>query len=181
MASGPAGVSVRRVSLCSRSDREICRYEREVHLCRGCDLLTDDSSKFAEAIATARRADIVLAAMGEDFNWSGEAACRTDLKLPGAQQALLKELKKTGKPLGLILVNGRPLDLSWEDQHVDGILEAWYLGTMAGHGMADVISGDYNPSARDDVFPSYGRSIASVLQSETDRPPGSSGSSGYGL
>ena len=89
----------------------------------GCDLLTDDSSKFAEAIATARRADIVLAAMGEDFNWSGEAACRTDLKLPGAQQALLKELKKTGKPLGLILVNGRPLDLSWEDQHVDGILE----------------------------------------------------------
>lgn len=60
----------------------------------GCDLLTDDSSKFAEAIATARRADIVLAAMGEDFNWSGEAACRTDLKLPGAQQALLKELKR---------------------------------------------------------------------------------------
>ena len=136
----------------------------------GCDLLTDDSSKFAEAIATARRADIVLAAMGEDFNWSGEAACRTDLKLPGAQQALLKELKKTGKPLGLILVNGRPLDLSWEDQHVDGILEAWYLGTMAGHGMADVISGDYNPSAR--LTMSFPRTVGQLPLYYNQKPTG---------
>lgn len=128
------------------------------------------SSKFAEAIATARRADIVLAAMGEDFNWSGEAACRTDLKLPGAQQALLKELKKTGKPLGLILVNGRPLDLSWEDQHVDGILEAWYLGTMAGHGMADVISGDYNPSAR--LTMSFPRTVGQLPLYYNQKPTG---------
>lgn len=136
----------------------------------GCDLLTDNQSKFAEAVATARRADIVLAAMGEDFNWSGEAACRTDLKLPGAQQALLKELKKTGKPMGLILMNGRPLDLSWEDQHVDGILEAWYLGTMAGHGMADVISGDYNPSAR--LTMSFPRSVGQVPIYYNAKPTG---------
>lgn len=115
---------------------------------KGCDLSTTEQSGFPEALNIARRADIVLAAMGEDFNWSGEAACRTNIQLPGAQQALLKELKKVGKPLALLLINGRPLDLSWEDRHVDGILEAWYLGTMAGHGMADVISGDYNPSAR---------------------------------
>lgn len=115
---------------------------------QGCDLTSNNTSGFAEAVATARRADLVIAAMGEDFNWSGEAACRTNIQLPGVQQDLLKELKKTGKPVGLVLVNGRPLDLSWEDENVDAILEAWYLGTMAGHGMADVISGDYNPSAR---------------------------------
>lgn len=114
----------------------------------GCDLTTDNRQGFAEAIATARRADVVLAVMGEDFNWSGEAASRSDIKLPGVQQELLKELRKTGKPLGLVLMNGRPLDLSWEDANVDAIMEAWYLGTMAGHGLADVIAGDYNPSAR---------------------------------
>lgn len=126
----------------------------------GCDLLTDDQSKFSEAIATARRADIVIAAMGEDFNWSGEAASRTNIQLPGIQQALLKELKKTGKPIGLVLVNGRPLDLSWEDENLDAILEAWYLGTMAGHGMADVISGDYNPSGR--LTMSFPRNVGQI-------------------
>ncbi|MGL5789098.1 MAG: glycoside hydrolase family 3 N-terminal domain-containing protein [Bacteroidales bacterium] len=127
---------------------------------QGADLTTDNKSMFAEAIATAKKADIVIAAMGEDFNWSGEAASRSDIKLPGAQQDLLKELKKTGKPVGLVLINGRPLDLSWEDQNVDAILEAWYLGTMAGHGMADVIAGDYNPSAR--LTMSFPRNVGQV-------------------
>lgn len=136
----------------------------------GCDLLTDDRSKFAQAIAVARQADVILAAMGEDFNWSGEAACRTNIQLPGAQQALLKELKKTGKPLGLLVINGRPLDLSWEDENVDAILEAWYLGTMAGHGMADVISGDYNPSAR--LTMSFPRNVGQVPIYYNHKPTG---------
>lgn len=136
----------------------------------GCDLLTDDRSKFAQAIAVARQADVILAAMGEDFNWSGEAACRTNIQLPGAQQALLKELKKTGKPLGLLVVNGRPLDLSWEDENVDAILEAWYLGTMAGYGMADVISGDYNPSAR--LTMSFPRNVGQVPIYYNHKPTG---------
>lgn len=136
----------------------------------GCDLLTDDRSKFAQAIAVARQADVILAAMGEDFNWSGEAACRTNIQLPGAQQALLKELRKTGKPLGLLIVNGRPLDLSWEDENVDAILEAWYLGTMAGHGMADVISGDYNPSAR--LTMSFPRNVGQVPIYYNHKPTG---------
>lgn len=113
----------------------------------GCDLTTDSEAGFAGALAVARHADLILVAMGEDFNWSGEAASRTDIKLPGAQQALLRELKTLGKPMGLVLMNGRPLDLSWEDQHMDAILEAWYPGTMAGVAIADVIAGDYNPSA----------------------------------
>lgn len=127
---------------------------------QGCDLTTDDRKGFAEALATARKADVVLAVMGEDFNWSGEAASRVNIKLPGAQQDLLKELVKLGKPVGLILMNGRPLDLSWEDQNVDAILEAWYLGTMAGHSVADVVSGAYNPSAR--LTMSFPRSVGQL-------------------
>ena len=114
----------------------------------GCDLKEPGTEGFAEAINIARKADIIIAAMGEDYNWSGEAASRSNIKLPGSQQKLLKELKKTGKPIGLVLMNGRPLDLSWEDKNIDAIMEAWYLGTMAGHSIADVIVGDYNPSAK---------------------------------
>lgn len=138
----------------------------------GCDLTTDNQTGFSEALATARRADIVLAAMGEDFNWSGEAASRTNIQLPGAQQALLKELKKTGKPVALVLMNGRPLDLSWENENVEAIIEAWYLGTMAGHGIADVISGDYNPSGH--LTMSFPRNVGQIPiyynQKTTGRP-----------
>lgn len=112
----------------------------------GCDLMTSDRNGFGEAMDVAAQADVILAVMGEDFNWSGEAASRTNIQLPGVQQELLKELVKLRKPVGLVLVNGRPLDLSWEDENIDGIMEAWYLGTMAGYAMADVISGNYNPS-----------------------------------
>ncbi|MFO8000493.1 MAG: beta-glucosidase BglX [Marinilabilia sp.] len=107
-----------------------------------------DKSGFAEAVNVAENSDVIMVAMGEKFHWSGEAASRTDITLPGNQRELLKELKKTGKPIVLVLFNGRPLDLSWEDENVDAIVEAWYPGTMAGHGVADVLSGDYNPSAK---------------------------------
>ncbi len=107
-----------------------------------------DKSGFAEALNVARNSDVVLVAMGEKFHWSGEAASRTDITLPGNQRELLKELKKTGKPIVLVLFNGRPLDLSWEAENVDAIVEAWYPGIMAGHAVADVLSGDYNPSAK---------------------------------
>lgn len=138
----------------------------------GCDLTTNDQSGFAQALNTARGADIVLAAMGEDFNWSGEAASRTDIRLPGAQQALLKELKKTGKPVVLVLMNGRPLDLSWEHENLDAIVEAWYLGTMAGYGIADVLSGAYNPSGH--LTMSFPRNVGQIPiyynQKNTGRP-----------
>lgn len=107
-----------------------------------------DKSGFAEALRVAKTSDLILVAMGEHYHWSGEAASRTDITLPGNQRELLKELKKTGKPIVLVLFNGRPLDLSWEAENVDAIVEAWYPGIMAGHAVADVLSGDYNPSAR---------------------------------
>ncbi len=107
-----------------------------------------DRSGFVEAINLAQKSDVILVAMGEEYHWSGEAACRTDIRLPGNQRELLKELKKTKKPIILVLFNGRPLDLSWEAENVDAIVEAWYPGTMSGHAVADVLAGDYNPSAK---------------------------------
>lgn len=128
--------------------------------------------KIAEAVSAARRADVVIAAMGEDFNWSGEAAVRTDIRLPEAQRQLLKALKETGKPVVLINLSGRPLDLSWEDEQMDAILQAWFPGIQGGHGIADVIAGDYNPSAR--LVMSFPRNVGQIPiyynQKNTGRP-----------
>ena len=103
---------------------------------------------FAEAIALAQKSDVIIAAMGERWDMTGEAASRTSLDLPGNQQALLEELEKTGKPIILVLMSGRPNSIEWADAHVDAILEAWYPGTMGGHAIADVLYGRYNPSGK---------------------------------
>jgi beta-glucosidase len=128
--------------------------------------------KIAEAVSAARRADVIIAAMGEDFNWSGEAAVRTDIRLPEPQGELLRALKETGKPIVLITLSGRPLDLSWEDENLDAILQAWFPGTQGGHGIADVIAGDYNPSAR--LVMSFPRNVGQIPiyynQKNTGRP-----------
>ena len=123
----------------------------EVRYARGAGYAFEDAgdtSGFEEALAAARAADFVIAVMGERWDMSGEAASRTSLSLPGAQQALLEQLVATGKPLVLVLMNGRPLALEWADEHVPAILEAWYPGTMGGHAVADVLFGDYNPSGK---------------------------------
>ncbi|GAA4031304.1 beta-glucosidase BglX [Hymenobacter glaciei] len=101
-----------------------------------------------EAVQVAQTADVVVAVMGESQGMSGEAAARADIGLPGQQLALLKALKATGKPLVLVLMNGRPLALSWENQNADAILETWFSGTQAGNAIADVLFGDYNPSGK---------------------------------
>ncbi len=103
---------------------------------------------FSKAIAAAKKADVIVAAMGELQSMSGEASSRTDLDLPGNQQELLKELKKLGKPIILILLNGRPLTLEWENDNVDAILETWFPGTMGGHAIADIVFGDAVPSGK---------------------------------
>jgi beta-glucosidase len=107
-----------------------------------------DRSGFEAALEAARAADVVIAVMGERADMSGEAASRTTLDLPGAQAALLEQLVATGKPVVLVLMNGRPLALEWADANVAAILEAWYPGTMGGPAVVDVLFGDYNPSGR---------------------------------
>ncbi len=138
----------------------------------GTSITETTPAKIAEAVAAARRADVVIAAMGEDFNWSGEAAVRTDIRLPEAQRELLRSLKETGKPVVLVTLSGRPLDLSWEDENMEAILQAWFPGTQGGHGIADVIAGDYNPSGR--LVMSFPRDVGQIPiyynQKNTGRP-----------
>ena len=118
---------------------------------QGASYAFEDAGKtdgFAEAIALARKSDVIVAAMGERWDMTGEAASRTSLDLPGNQQALLEELKKTGKPIILVLMSGRPNSIDWANDNLDAIVEAWYPGTMGGHAIADVLYGDYNPSGK---------------------------------
>lgn len=115
---------------------------------KGCDILSEDTSGFSSAVNAARMSDIVVMVMGEHQEMSGEAASRAELDLPGVQQELIKAIKETGKPIVLILMNGRPLAVSWENKNVDAILEAWFPGTMGGHAVADIVFGDYNPSGK---------------------------------
>jgi beta-glucosidase len=121
-----------------------------IRYARGADyeLGTPDTSGFDEALAAARASDVIVAAMGEKADMTGEAASRTSLDLPGSQQELLRALHATGKPIVLVLMNGRPLAIEWADANVAAILEAWYPGTMGGHAIADVLFGDYNPSGK---------------------------------
>lgn len=98
------------------------------------------------AVAQAREADVVILALGESSDMSGEAASRMDIVLPEAQQRLAEAVSAVGKPIVLVLTNGRPLVLDWFEQHVDAIVETWFLGSRAGHAIADVLTGDYNPS-----------------------------------
>ena len=101
---------------------------------------------FNDAVATAKRNDVTVLVLGEIALMSGEGASRSSLKLSGGQQELLEAVIATGKPVVLVLVNGRPLDISWAAEHVPAILETWYSGSQAGNGIADVLFGDANPA-----------------------------------
>lgn len=139
---------------------------------KGSTLSEATPQSIQEAVSVAQKADVVLVALGEDFNWSGEAASLTDIRLKKAQHDLLKALKKTEKPIVLLVLSGRPLDLSWEDENIDAIAQVWFPGTQGGYGVADVISGNYNPSAR--LVMSFPRSVGQVPvyynQKNTGRP-----------
>lgn len=109
---------------------------------------TEVQKVIGKSVAAARNADVVIAVLGETPLMSGEAASRATLDLPGSQQQLLKAVAETGKPVVLILLNGRPLDIRWASEHVPAILEAWYPGTEGGNAVADVLLGDVNPGGK---------------------------------
>lgn len=101
-----------------------------------------------EALEISRNADVIVAALGESSEMSGEASSRTDIGIPDVQKVLLKELLKTGKPVVLVLFTGRPLTLTWENENVPAILNVWFGGTEAAHAIGDVLFGDVNPSGK---------------------------------
>ena len=115
---------------------------------RGCDPHKALEGGISEAVAAAAKSDVVLVALGLKAGESGEAASLASLALPDAQRDLLESLKQTGKPIVVLLVTGRPMELAREAELADALLLTWYPGTMAGEALADVVSGDYNPSGR---------------------------------
>jgi beta-glucosidase len=135
--------------------------------------IPDDDKTIAEAVETAKKADVVILALGEPANWmEGEASSRVHLGLTGAQLKLEKAVAATGKPMILIVLAGRPLELKWEAEHVPAILEAWSPGIEAGHAIADVLFGEVNPSGK--VPSSFPRAVGQeplyYAQLPTGRP-----------
>jgi beta-glucosidase len=115
---------------------------------KGCNVNDDGLDEISKAVAAARNADFVILALGENRMMSGEAASRTDISLPGIQMKLAEAVIKTGKPSVTVLFNGRPLAIPDLDKIAPAILEAWFGGTEAGNGIADVLFGDVNPSGK---------------------------------
>lgn len=145
----------------------------KVTYAKGAGPTSSDRSGIAEAESAARDADVVIAVLGEIADMTGEAHSRTGLLVPGAQQALLERLRATGKPIVVVLMNGRPLALNWMDAHIPAIVESFFLGVEMGHGLADVLFGDVNPSAKLPI--SFPRNVGQVpiyyAQKRTGRPP----------
>ncbi|GAB6124070.1 beta-glucosidase BglX [Dysgonomonas termitidis] len=107
-----------------------------------------DEEMLKEALDVAKSADVIVAALGESSEMSGESSSRTNLDIPDVQKTLLKELLKTGKPVVLVLFTGRPLTLTWENENVPAILNVWFGGTEAAEAIGDVLFGDVNPSGK---------------------------------
>src|SRR5215207_4446664 len=127
----------------------------------------------AGAARAARDADVVIVAVGETADMSGEAASRTSLDLPGRQLELLQAIHQTGKPYAVVLMNGRPLSVNWAAENSPAILETWFAGTRGGEAIADALFGDYNPGGKLPVtFPrSAGQAPFYYTQPTTGRPP----------
>ncbi|MDR2562720.1 MAG: beta-glucosidase BglX [Prevotellaceae bacterium] len=107
-----------------------------------------DSELLNEALMIVQKADVIIAALGESAEMSGESSSRSDLNIPEPQKNLLKELSKTGKPLVLVLFTGRPLTISWENENLSTILNVWFPGTEAAYAIPDVLFGKINPSGK---------------------------------
>lgn len=107
-----------------------------------------EQEQIEEAVRKARQADVVIAVLGEDEKRTGESKSRTGLGLPGRQLQLLQALKETGKPIVLVLINGQPLTINWENRFIPSILEAWFPNTVGGKAIAEALFGDYNPGGK---------------------------------
>jgi beta-glucosidase len=128
--------------------RERAPHGMTVAYAQGCRISDTSTAGFAEAVATAKGAQLALLVLGEAAEMSGEASSRAFLDLPGVQQRLLEAVAATGTPVALVIMSGRPLILEWAAEHVPAIVESWFLGVETGHALADVLFGDVSPSGK---------------------------------
>ncbi|HXD33344.1 MAG TPA: glycoside hydrolase family 3 N-terminal domain-containing protein [Pyrinomonadaceae bacterium] len=144
-----------------------------VRYAKGCEINDDSASGFDEAVLIARDADVAIVVVGESAEMSGEAASRSSLDLPGRQLDLVKAIHATGKPVVVVLMNGRPLTITWMGENVSSILETWFAGSQAGNAIADVLFGDVNPGGKLPVtFPrTVGQAPLYYNYKRTGRPP----------
>ena len=115
---------------------------------KGCEIEGDNTEGFAEAIAIAKQADVVILSIGERADMSGEAKSRSNIHLPGVQEELVKAVQATGKPVVVLINAGRPLVFNWTADAIPAIAYTWWLGSEAGNAIADVFFGDYDPSGK---------------------------------
>jgi beta-glucosidase len=127
---------------------KIYNGDANVVYAEGCKTSGNDRTGFSAALAAARGVDKIVMVIGESCDWCGEATSRTSINIPGVQTELLEKLKALGKPVVVVLMNGRPLDLSKENELADAILEAWFPGTMGGKAITNVLYGEYNPAGK---------------------------------
>ena len=120
----------------------------ELLYAKGCNANDNDKSMFAEAVETAKKADVVIMTLGEGHAMSGEAKSRSNIHFSGVQEDLLKEIAKTGKPIILMINAGRPLVFDWASENIPTIVYTWWLGTEAGNSIADVLFGKINPGGK---------------------------------
>ncbi|MBC7652931.1 MAG: beta-glucosidase BglX [Oligoflexus sp.] len=139
---------------------------------KGCNINDSVTTGFRDAIETARNAEVVIMAVGETFDMTGEAKSKADIHIPGVQEQLVKAIIETGKPVIVLVMGGRPLIFNYTATNAKSILFTWWLGSQAGDAMADVLFGDYNPSGKLPI--TFPRSIGQIpiyyAQTHTGRP-----------
>jgi beta-glucosidase len=141
-----------------------------VSYAQGCDAACTTTAGFSAAVQAAQSADRTIVVLGEPSTDTGEASSRSNIDLPGQQQALVQAIAATGKPYVVVLMNGRPLTISWLAENAPGLLEAWYPGTEGGNAVADVLFGSVNPSGK--LPMSFPRNVGQIPISYNELPTG---------
>ena len=139
-----------------------------VNYAQGCEMTSTSKAGFAEAIAAAKKSDVVVLAVGGSTQTCGEGGDRADLDLFGVQNELVEAIHKTGKPIVVVLINGRPLTINYIAENIPSILETWYLGMRSGEAIADALFGDINPGGKLSV--SFPRSVGQLTVTYLERP-----------
>ncbi len=132
----------------------------KINYAKGCNINDSDETGFKDAMEAVEKSEVVILVVGESKEMSGEASSKVNLDLPGVQEKLVEKVSETGKPVIVVLMNGRPLTINWIAENIPALLETWFLGDQTGNAIADVLFGDYNPSGKLPV--TFPRSVGQI-------------------